>query len=58
MAYQFSEEDRKGLIEVAKLADFVIVDRNPLTVDPMDLREIQIVETIKPAELVPQQKTK
>jgi len=24
----------------------------------MDLREIQIVETIKPAELVPQQKTK
>lgn len=46
-AYQSFEEDRKGSIEVGKLADFVILSENPLEIDTMDLREIEIVQTIK-----------
>ncbi len=46
-AYQLFEEDRKGSIEVGKLADFVVLDKNPLEIDPMDLREIEVVKTIK-----------
>ena len=46
-AYQYFEEDRKGTIEVGKLADLVILDRNPLKVEPEALWELVVVETIK-----------
>ena len=41
----FEEQDR-GSIEVGKLADFVILDRNPLTAPAMEIRTIGISETI------------
>jgi predicted amidohydrolase YtcJ len=46
-AYQYFEEDTKGTLEKGKLADLVILDRNPLKVDPMKIKDIQVVETIK-----------
>jgi len=46
-AEQFFEEDKKGSIKVGKLGDFVVLDKNPLKVDPMTLKDITVVETIK-----------
>jgi predicted amidohydrolase YtcJ len=47
-AYQFFEENRKGQIKTSLLADFVILDKNPLKVGDVDaIREITVLETIK-----------
>jgi len=45
-AYQLFEEDNKGSITAGKQADLVILDSNPLTIDPGAIKDIKIVETI------------
>ncbi|MBU6173021.1 MAG: amidohydrolase [Planctomycetes bacterium] len=51
-AHQHFEEKNKGSLEVGKLADMVILDRNPLTVDPLTIKDIKVVETIKEGKTV------
>jgi hypothetical protein len=46
-AYQYAEEGSKGSLEPGKLADLVILDGNPLKADPMTIKDIRVVETIK-----------
>ena len=51
-AFQHFEEDTKGSFEVGKLADMIILSDNPLTVDPMDIAEIEVLSTIKEGKVV------
>lgn len=46
-AYQYFEEDTKGSITVGKLGDLVVLDKNPMKVDPANLRDVKVLETIK-----------
>lgn len=51
-AYQYFEEQEKGSIAPDKRADFVILDKNPLTVPAMELKKIRVLETIKDGEVI------
>lgn len=51
-AYQHFEEDRKGSITPGKLADFVVLSANPLTVAPATLNEIQVLKTVKEGRVI------
>ncbi|MFT7162291.1 MAG: putative amidohydrolase YtcJ, partial [Bacteroidia bacterium] len=57
-AYQHFEEDKKGTLEVGKLADLVILNENPLKVDLDDIKNISVYETIKDGSTVYKQKSK
>lgn len=46
-AEQYQEENNKGTLEVGKLADLVILDKDPLKVDALTIRDIKVLETIK-----------
>lgn len=51
-AEQYEEESLKGTLEEGKIADMVVLDRNPLTVDPDEIKNIKILETIKNGETI------
>jgi predicted amidohydrolase YtcJ len=51
-AYQHFEEKSKGSIEVGKQADFVILDKDPLSIDPMEIKNIRILHTINDGEII------
>jgi hypothetical protein len=46
-AYQHFEENKKGTIEVGKIADLVILNANPLKTELNDIKDIIVLETIK-----------
>jgi predicted amidohydrolase YtcJ len=51
-AYHHYEETRRGSIEVDKLADFVVLDKNPLKIPIEELQRLQVVETIKEGKTI------
>jgi predicted amidohydrolase YtcJ len=51
-AEEFGEADHKGSIKPGKVADLVVLSDNPLTVDPMTINRIQVLETIKDGKTV------
>lgn len=51
-AFQIKEEKTKGTLEQGKLADLVILEQNPLKVDPRTIKDIKVLQTIKEGETV------
>lgn len=51
-AHQYFEEETKGSITVGKIADFVILDNNPLSVEPITIKDIKVLKTIKDGDVV------
>ena len=51
-AYASFEEDIKGSIEPGKLADLVVLGRDPTQVDPFEIKDIQVERTIVGGETV------
>jgi predicted amidohydrolase YtcJ len=51
-AYQLKEEETKGTLAAGKLADLVILEKNPLKVDPLTIKDIRVLQTIKEGRTV------
>ena len=46
-AWQWGEEHDKGSLEQNKRADLVILDKNPVKIDPLGIKDILVMETYK-----------
>jgi predicted amidohydrolase YtcJ len=57
-AWQYFEEESKGSITANKLADLVILNGNPLTIDPMEIKNIKVLTTFKEGKKVYEAATK
>ena len=51
-AWQIHEEADKGSLVAGKRADLVVLDANPLTVDPTQLHAIRVVATLKDGSVI------
>ena len=51
-AYQQFDEKIKGTLEPGKYADLVILQENPLKADPLHIKDIAVLETIKQGETI------
>lgn len=51
-AWQHFDEQIKGSISVGKVADFVILGADPLTVDPMTIKSVPVLTTIKADKVI------
>ena len=51
-AYAAGEEDRKGVVAEGFLADLVVLDRDPLQVDPTELKDVLVDYTIVAGQVV------
>jgi len=51
-AYLAFEDHMKGSLAPGKLADFAVLERDPLDVAPEDLRDIAIAQTVVGGEVI------
>ena len=51
-AYAIGMDDKVGTIERGKSGDLIILDRNPLEIDPTELNDVNVDQTIFRGELV------
>lgn len=51
-AYQHYEETNRGSIEIGKLADFVVLDKNPQKIPIEELANLKVLQTIKEGKTI------
>lgn len=51
-AYGYFEEGRKGVLRTGAVADLVVLSQDPTAVDPMKIRDIRVMRTIRQGETV------
>jgi predicted amidohydrolase YtcJ len=51
-AYQHFEDKTKGSLETGKLADFIVLDKNPVEIPVDSLKDVQVMQTIKSGQVV------
>ncbi len=51
-AFELHEDDVTGSLEAGKFADFIILDRNPLTIPAEDIANVQVLQTVVGGKLV------
>jgi len=51
-AYSQFEETDKGSLEIGKRADMIVLDQNPMTINPLAIKNIQVMQTIKDGKTV------
>lgn len=51
-AYEYFEENSKGSIKTGKRADLVILDDSPLEKDPLKIKDITVLNTIKDGSII------
>lgn len=51
-AYQIFREDEVGSLEVGKYADFIIIDKDIFSVDPIDIEDTKVLKTFFNGKLV------
>jgi predicted amidohydrolase YtcJ len=55
-AYSLRQEDKTGSLEVGKLADLIVLDRNFFTIEPEDIANIKVMQTMVGGRVVYQAK--
>ncbi|MBT8390316.1 MAG: amidohydrolase family protein, partial [Ignavibacteria bacterium] len=51
-AYASFEENLKGSIEVGKLADFVVLSGDILTINPIEIKNVKVTMTVFDGEII------
>lgn len=51
-AYQYFEEGKKGSLVPGKLANLVVLNKNPLQCPPEEIPKIQVLSTIREGQLL------
>jgi len=46
-AYGYFEEETKGILKPGAVADFVVLEKDPTAVEPMQIKDIRVLATVK-----------